>query len=60
MDTIDITRSEADGQFRWHRKAPNGEIISHGEAHARERDAIRAARRANPDLAPKPAEEDQP
>lgn len=59
MDTIDITRSEADGQFYWHRKAPNGEIISHGEAHTRERDAIRAARRANPDLAPT-TEEDQP
>lgn len=53
MDYIEIEQSEADGQFYWHRKAPNGEIIARGEGHTRDRDAVRAARRANPDLAPK-------
>lgn len=49
MDTIHILRSEADGQFYWHRKAPNGEIISSGEGHPRRYNAFRAVRRANPD-----------
>lgn len=36
--------------YRWRRQAANGEIVSTGEAHTREHDAWRAARRANPDL----------
>lgn len=48
VDRIRVYRDNT-GQYRWHRKAPNGEIIAHGEAHPRERDARRAAVRANPD-----------
>ena len=49
MDTIDIYQSEHDGQFYWHRKAPNGEVISSGEGHPRRYNAFRAVRRANLD-----------
>jgi len=49
MDIVRITRSKADGLYRWHRKAPNGEIISRGEEHTRWSDAQRAAERANQD-----------
>ncbi len=37
------------GEWRWHRKAANGEIISSGESHPRKSDALDAAVRANPD-----------
>ena len=38
------------GEWRWHRKAKNGEIISDsGEGYGSISDAARAARRANPD-----------
>lgn len=49
MDIIDVIQSEKDGQFYWHRKAPNHKIISRGEGHPRRWGAFRAARRANPD-----------
>ena len=48
MDTIHIYEDKA-GQYRWRRRARNGRIISHGESHPRERDAFRAAERANQD-----------
>lgn len=46
MDTIEVYQSEADGQFYWRRKAPNGKVICTGEGHTRKRDAFRAATRA--------------
>jgi uncharacterized protein YegP (UPF0339 family) len=49
MDRVTIWLA-ADG-WRWRRRAANNRIISEsGEAYARARDAMRAARRANPDL----------
>lgn len=48
MDTVTIY-TDAAGGYRWHRKAPNGEVISQGEAHIRWSDAQRAAERANQD-----------
>lgn len=48
-DRMRIFQDE-DGQWRWHVRAPNGEIISHGESHTRREDAVRAALRANPHL----------
>lgn len=49
MDLVEIIDA-VNGQFGWHRKAPNGEIISNGETHSSPSDALRAAKRANPDL----------
>lgn len=48
MDRVQIYRDKA-GQFRWRRKAPNGEIISSGESHRYKHDAFRSAKRANLD-----------
>lgn len=48
MDTIRIFKDSA-GEFRWQRRAGNGEVVSHGEGHTRRWDAQRAAQRANPD-----------
>lgn len=48
MDIIDVYQDKA-GQWRWRRKAPNHEIISSGECHARRWNALRAAERANQD-----------
>jgi uncharacterized protein YegP (UPF0339 family) len=31
------------GQWRWHAKAANGEIVATGESHSRKEDAARAA-----------------
>ncbi len=53
MDTVEIFEDAA-GEFRWRRVAGNHECISQGESHTREADALRAARRANPDLYPEP------
>ncbi len=52
MDGRDLVEiiDAVNGQFGWHRKAPNGEIISNGETHSSPSDALRAAKRANPDL----------
>lgn len=33
--------------WHWHKRAPNGRILCHGETHTTWRDAARAARRAN-------------
>ncbi len=53
-DRIEVYE-DAGGGFRWRRRAAgNGEQISQGESHPREADALRAARRANPDLYPEP------
>lgn len=41
-----------DGDWHWHRVAPNGEIISRGEGYTRKDDAEEGAWRANPDLSP--------
>lgn len=49
MDKIRVYQSEGDGQFYWHRKAPNGELVSQGEGHPRRYNALRAVRRANQD-----------
>lgn len=46
LDRVRVYQDEA-GQYRWTRRAPNGEIVAQGEAHTRERDAYRAAARAN-------------
>ena len=40
------------GEFRWKRKAANGEVISSGEGYATKSGAKRGALRANPDLDP--------
>jgi uncharacterized protein YegP (UPF0339 family) len=40
---------DAAGSWRWRKVAPNGEIIATGEAHTRRADAIRAARREDPE-----------
>lgn len=40
----------SDGEFGWHRTAPNGEVLSSGEGYTRSEDAVRGARRANPDF----------
>lgn len=45
-DRVLIYRDKA-GDFRWRRVAANNEVIASGEAHDTQRDAIRAARRAN-------------
>lgn len=50
-DVLEVFESP-DGGWRWHRQAANGEILSSGEGFTRERDAWRAAYRANPDLEP--------
>lgn len=47
-DTIRVYPDQA-GQYRWHRRAGNNEIIAQGESHPRMSDAKRAAERANPD-----------
>lgn len=47
-DTIRVYPDQA-GQYRWHRRAGNNEIIAQGESHPRMADAKRAAERANPD-----------
>ena len=47
-DTIRPYRDRA-GQWRWHRKAPNGEIIAQGEGYTRPADLKIGAERANPD-----------
>ncbi len=49
-----VVYGDAAGEYRWHRVAGNGELISQGESHPREADALRAARRANRDLYPEP------
>lgn len=49
-DQLSIFQGE-DGDWHWHRKAPNGEVISRGEGYTRRDDAVRGARRANPGLA---------
>lgn len=48
-DTIEIFKDDG-GQWRWHRKAGNGEIISSGESHPHLKDCRIAAARANPDI----------
>ena len=48
-DRLEVFQGE-DGQWYWHRVAPNGEQISHGEAYTRKDDAETGALRANPDL----------
>lgn len=37
---------DASGSYRWRLVARNNQIISHGEAHPRKADAVRAAHRA--------------
>lgn len=46
-DRIEVYKA-TDG-WRWRRQAANGEVISQGESHTRREDAVRAARRANPE-----------
>jgi uncharacterized protein YegP (UPF0339 family) len=48
-DRIETFEDKAGG-WRWKRVAGNNEQISQGESHTSERDAVRAAERANPDL----------
>jgi uncharacterized protein YegP (UPF0339 family) len=48
-DKLEVYEDKA-GEFRWHRKAANGEVIGEGESYTSERDAWRGAVRANPDL----------
>lgn len=42
VDHVVIYRDSGE-QFRWRAVAANGEIVSEGEAHTREADAVRAA-----------------
>jgi uncharacterized protein YegP (UPF0339 family) len=39
---------DAQGQYRWHAQAANGEIVAQGEAHTRLGDAVRAAQAVFP------------
>lgn len=48
-DYLEIVE-DVEGEYRWHRKAGNHEIISVGESHPTERGAVAAALRANLDL----------
>ena len=48
-DTVQVFQDGAGG-YRWRRVAPNNEIISSGESFTRRHDAVRAAKRANPDV----------
>lgn len=48
MDTVRVYEDDA-GEWRWHRKAPNGRVLFQGESHPRKYHAQRAARRANLD-----------
>lgn len=49
-DTIEVY-PDASNEWRWRRKAPNGEVISDsGEGYTRRVDAELAAARANPEL----------
>jgi len=45
---VEVWQSSATFQWHWHAKAPNGEIVSQGEAHTRKWSAKRAARRLFP------------
>lgn len=45
-DVIEVFEAADSGDWRWHRRAVNGEIICQGEGHTSEHDAWRAARRA--------------
>lgn len=38
----------ADGQWRWHVRAGNGEVVGQGEAHPDVHDAVTAAERHHP------------
>lgn len=49
MDTVEVYPGE-DGQWYWHRQAPNGEVISDGEGYVTEEGARQGAVRANPDF----------
>lgn len=49
-DQLEVEQSTADGAWYWHRKAPNGQVISSGEGYTRRESAILGAERANPDL----------
>ena len=40
---IEIFQSEADGQWRFHLKSANGEIVCSSEAYTRKADAVRGA-----------------
>lgn len=48
-DRVHIFQGE-DGQFHWHVRAANGEIVGQGEAHPRRETAIAAAERHHPRL----------
>jgi uncharacterized protein YegP (UPF0339 family) len=45
--TIEIYRG-TDGRYRWHRKAPNGQVTAQGQAHTFKWNAKRAARKLFP------------
>jgi uncharacterized protein YegP (UPF0339 family) len=38
-----VVYQDAQGEWRWHGVAGNGEIVAEGESHTREEDAARAA-----------------
>lgn len=46
-DYIEFRVAAGAGEYTWHRKAQNHEIISRGESHPRKDEALRAAKRAN-------------
>jgi uncharacterized protein YegP (UPF0339 family) len=48
-DRIEI-RVDSAGEFRWHRVAANGEVISAGEGYTTRAGALEGAQRANPDV----------
>jgi len=48
-DEVQVFQDGA-GSWRWRRVAENNEIISSGESHGSKSDALRAAKRANPDV----------
>jgi len=50
-DRIEIREDRAQ-EFRWHRIAGNGEVISAGESYVTLAGALKGAQRANPDVTP--------
>ena len=48
-DTVEIKKDKI-GEYRWHRKAGNNEVISQGEWYETRQGAVEGALRANPDM----------
>lgn len=47
MPRVATIFEDVDGQWRWHVKAANGEIVAEGESYTREEDAVRGLQDAH-------------